>query len=111
MKLLGRGKVRDVFQVDDKTLLFVATDRISAFDLIMKNGIENKGKILTQISKFWFSHLQSTIPNHVITSDINQMPKSVRKYRDQLEGRCMLVKKLKILPVEAIVRGYITGKQ
>ncbi|KAH6560911.1 hypothetical protein BASA50_006233 [Batrachochytrium salamandrivorans] len=109
LKLIARGKVRDIYNVDEHSLLFVATDRISAFDVIMKSGIAGKGKILTQISEFWFELLKDTIPNHIITCNIDQMPSSVQKYRDQLEHRCMLVRKLRILPVEAIVRGYITG--
>ncbi|TPX34250.1 phosphoribosylaminoimidazolesuccinocarboxamide synthase [Synchytrium microbalum] len=109
LKLLARGKVRDIYEVDDKSLLFVATDRLSAFDVIMKNGIPGKGKILTQMSAFWFDYLKDVAPNHVITWHVDEMPESVRKYKDQLEGRSMLVKKLKILPVEAIVRGYIAG--
>ncbi|RIB12206.1 phosphoribosylaminoimidazole-succinocarboxamide synthase [Gigaspora rosea] len=107
LDLLNRGKVRDLYRIDDETLLFVATDRISAFDVIMKNA--RKGKILTQISVFWFNLLNDIIPNHLITSDFNKMPASVQKYRDQLENRCLLVKNLKVFPVEAIVRGYITG--
>ncbi|KAI8799800.1 hypothetical protein BJ742DRAFT_844370 [Cladochytrium replicatum] len=110
LKLLARGKVRDIYEVDDKTLLFVATDRISAFDVIMTNGIPGKGKILTQISTFWFYLLKDVIPSHVVTATVDEMKdERIQKYRDQLAGRSMLVKKLKILPVEAIVRGYITG--
>ncbi|EGF78924.1 hypothetical protein BATDEDRAFT_90103 [Batrachochytrium dendrobatidis JAM81] len=109
LKFIARGKVRDIYEVDEHSLLFVATDRISAFDVIMKSGIAGKGKILTQISEFWFELLKETIPNHTITCNIDQMPDSVQKYRDQLQGRSMLVRKLRILPVEAIVRGYITG--
>ncbi|KND02185.1 phosphoribosylaminoimidazolesuccinocarboxamide synthase [Spizellomyces punctatus DAOM BR117] len=109
LKLIARGKVRDLYDVDEKTLLFVATDRISAFDVIMKNGIPGKGKILTQISQFWFDLLKGVVPNHLITCDVDEMPESVQKYRSKIEGRAMLVRKLKILPVEAIVRGYISG--
>ncbi|KAI8907255.1 hypothetical protein EDD86DRAFT_209142 [Gorgonomyces haynaldii] len=109
LKLIARGKVRDIYDIDEKSLLFVATDRISAYDVIMKSAIANKGKILTQLSSFWFELLKDVIPNHVITTNIDEMPEQVQKYRSQLEGRSMLVKKLKILPVEAIVRGYITG--
>ncbi|KAI9326498.1 phosphoribosylaminoimidazole-succinocarboxamide synthase [Zopfochytrium polystomum] len=109
LKLLARGKVRDLYDIDDRHLLFVATDRISAFDVIMKNGITDKGKLLTQMSVFWFSFLEDIVSNHLVTADINQMPASVQKYRDQLEGRSMLVKKLKIVPCEAIVRGYLSG--
>ncbi|KAJ3178671.1 Bifunctional purine biosynthetic protein ade1 [Geranomyces variabilis] len=109
LRLIARGKVRDLYDVDDKTLLFVATDRISAFDVVMKNGIPGKGKILTQISDFWFNKLHSVVPHHLITCKVAEMPASVQKYASQIEGRAMLVKKLKILPVEAIVRGYISG--
>ncbi|KAJ3260121.1 hypothetical protein HK103_001197 [Boothiomyces macroporosus] len=109
LKLIARGKVRDVYEVDEHSLLFVATDRISAFDVVMNSAIVGKGKILTQISNFWFDFLKDTIKNHVITTNIDEMPVIVHKYRDQLLGRSMLVHKLKILPVEAIVRGYITG--
>ncbi|KAJ3414579.1 Bifunctional purine biosynthetic protein ade1 [Chytridiales sp. JEL 0842] len=109
LKLVARGKVRDVYDVDDKHLLFVATDRISAYDVIMKNGIPSKGVLLTSMSVFWFKFLQDVVPNHFVTANIDEMPASVRKYKDQLEGRSMLVKKLKILPIESIVRGYITG--
>ncbi|KAJ3299645.1 hypothetical protein HK104_007864 [Borealophlyctis nickersoniae] len=109
LKLLARGKVRDLYDVDENSLLFVATDRLSAFDVIMKNGIPGKGKILTQISQFWFNLLKDVVPNHIITCNVDEMPAIVQKYRSQIEGRAMLVKKLKILQVEAIVRGYITG--
>ncbi|KAI9099927.1 hypothetical protein DFS34DRAFT_648870 [Phlyctochytrium arcticum] len=109
LKLIARGKVRDLYEVDEKSLLFVATDRISAFDVVMKNGITGKGKVLTEISEFWFDLLKDVVPNHLITCNVDEMPEIVRKYRTQIEGRAMLVKKLKILPVEAIVRGYISG--
>ncbi|KAI9471692.1 Bifunctional purine biosynthetic protein ade1 [Coemansia sp. RSA 989] len=109
LKLVARGKVRDLYEVDDSSLLFVATDRISAYDVIMKSPISGKGKILTQISQFWFGYLQSVVPNHLITADIDEMPAKVQQYRDQLQGRSLLVKKVEVLPVEAIVRGYITG--
>lgn len=109
LKLLARGKVRDVYEVDADHLLFVATDRISAFDVIMKNGIPGKGILLTQISCFWFDWLGDRIEHHFVTADLKQMPGRVQKYTDQLEGRSMLVKRLEILPVEAIVRGYLAG--
>ncbi|KAJ3223704.1 Bifunctional purine biosynthetic protein ade1 [Clydaea vesicula] len=110
LKLLGRGKVRDVYEVDEELLLFVASDRLSAFDVVMKNGIKNKGKILTQLSEFWFKTvLKDEIKNHLVTSNVNEFPEKLKKYSNLLEGRSMLVRKLKILPVEAIVRGYITG--
>jgi phosphoribosylaminoimidazole-succinocarboxamide synthase len=109
LKLLARGKVRDVYEVDAEHLLFVASDRISAFDVVMANGIPGKGKVLTQLSLFWFDLLGKVCPNHLVTADLARMPASVQRYRAQLEGRSMLVRRLKILPVEAIVRGYLTG--
>lgn len=108
LKLLCRGKVRDLYELQEG-LLFVATDRISAFDVILKNGIENKGKLLTQLSLFWFHRLQHIIPNHLIESDIRKMPASVQQYASQLDGRSLLVRKLRVLPIEAIVRGYLSG--
>lgn len=108
LKLLARGKVRDIYELE-QGLLFVATDRVSAFDVIMTNGIPGKGKILTQLSVFWFELLREHFPNHLITAEWEKMPAEVKEYRDQLEGRSMLVRKLPVLPVEAIVRGYITG--
>ncbi|KAJ3744839.1 phosphoribosylaminoimidazole-succinocarboxamide synthase [Lentinula detonsa] len=108
--LLSKGKVRDVYSTSSpEHLLFVATDRISAYDVILKNGIPGKGKLLTQISLFWFSKLGHIIPNHFVTANIDEMPEEVRKYKDQLDGRAMLVKKAKVVPLEAIVRGYLTG--
>ncbi len=109
LKLLARGKVRDIYEVDAQHLLFVASDRISAFDVVMTNGIPRKGEVLTQISLFWFDLLKGVCPNHLVTADLSRMPAVVQQYQDQLTGRSMLVKRLKILPVEAIVRGYLTG--
>jgi len=111
LKLLQRGKVRDIFSIDgvSDALLFVASDRLSCFDVVLKSGITNKGKILTQISQFWFDVVKDVVPNHVITSDVSKMPPAVRKHADILKGRTMLVKKLKMLPVECIVRGYLSG--
>ncbi|KAJ1817883.1 Bifunctional purine biosynthetic protein ade1 [Coemansia sp. RSA 2598] len=109
LKLIARGKVRDLYEIDDSSLLFVATDRISAYDVIMNSPIAGKGKILTQISVFWFDFLKNVVPNHLITANIDEMPASVQKYRSQLKGRSLLVKKVKVLPIEAIIRGYITG--
>ncbi len=108
LKLLGRGKVRDIYDLGDK-MLIVTTDRISAFDVIMPNGIPGKGKILTEISLFWFEQTKHIIKNHLITADINEMPAEVQQYRDILEGRTMLVHKCKPYPVECVARGYITG--
>jgi phosphoribosylaminoimidazole-succinocarboxamide synthase len=109
LTLLARGKVRDIYAVDDRHLLFVASDRISAFDVVMSTGIPGKGKVLTQLSLFWFQLLGDCGRSHLVSSDIRRMPASVQAYADQLEGRSMLVERLKILPVEAIVRGYLSG--
>jgi len=103
-----RGKVRDIYDLGDK-LLIVATDRISAFDVILPNGIPEKGRVLNQISRYWFEKTRDIIANHLISTEIDDYPKAFRKYRDVLEGRSMLVKKTKPLPVECIVRGYISG--
>jgi len=103
-----RGKVRDIYDLGDK-LLIVATDRISAFDVVLPNGIPEKGKVLTQISNYWFEKTRDIIPNHLISTDIDDYPEVFWKYRDVLEGRSMLVKKALPLPVECIVRGYISG--
>ncbi|KAG9077864.1 Bifunctional purine biosynthetic protein ade1 [Ceratobasidium sp. UAMH 11750] len=110
LTLVSQGKVRDIYSTSDpNTLLFVATDRISAYDVILKNGVPGKGVILSQLALFWFKRLEDIIPNHLITDDVEQMPPEVRKYKGVLEGRTMLVKKAKVILLEAIVRGYITG--
>ncbi|KAK7473096.1 Bifunctional purine biosynthetic protein ade1 [Stygiomarasmius scandens] len=110
LKLISKGKVRDIYATSSPDhLLFVATDRISAYDVILRNGIPDKGKLLTQLSLFWFSKLAHIIPNHLVTANIDEMPEEVRKYKAQLEGRTMLVKKAQVVPLEAIVRGYISG--
>jgi phosphoribosylaminoimidazole-succinocarboxamide synthase len=109
LKLRASGKVRDVYEVSDDALLFVASDRISAFDYVLATGIPQKGKVLNQISLFWFDFLADVVPNHLITSDVEKYPAAVRKYADQLRGRSMLVRKAEIFPVECIVRGYISG--
>jgi len=108
LKLFRRGKVRDVYELEDK-LLIISTDRISCFDVVLPNGIPYKGKVLTALSCFWFEFLKSIIPNHFITADITQYPHDVRKYEKELSGRSMLVKKTKPLPVECVVRGYLSG--
>jgi phosphoribosylaminoimidazole-succinocarboxamide synthase len=100
--------VRDLYAVGD-ALLLVATDRISAFDHVLATGIPGKGKILTQISLFWFDLLSKLVPNHLITAEVSEFPASLRPYADQLEGRSMLVKRAKMFPVECVVRGYLTG--
>lgn len=103
------GKVRDVYSLDNKQLLFVASDRISAFDYILATGIPHKGRVLTQISLFWFDFLADIVPNHLITADVDQYPAAARKYADQLRGRSMLVRRADMFPVECVVRGYISG--
>ena len=108
LELVARGKVRDIYDLG-KSLLIVTTDRISAFDVIMNEGIPDKGYVLTQISAFWFRQMEDIIPNHIISTEIKEFPAECRKYADVLEGRSMLVKKATPLPVECIVRGYISG--
>ena len=108
LKLLKRGKVRDVYEVDGK-LLIVASDRMSAFDVVMDDPIPDKGKILTGISIFWFKQLESIVENHIISARPRDYPPVCSKYSAQLEGRSMLVKKARPLPVECIVRGYLAG--
>jgi len=108
LKLAGRGKVRDIYDLGE-TLLIVTTDRISAFDVIMNEPVPNKGYVLTQISSFWFRQMEDIIPNHIISTDVKDFPTECQKYADVLDGRSMLVKKAKPLPVECIVRGYISG--
>ena len=108
LKLVKRGKVRDVYDVGDY-LLMVATDRISAFDVIMPDPVPDKGAILTQISLFWFDHMQALTPHHVVASAVDAYPAECRPYRRQLENRSMLVKKTDPLPIECVVRGYISG--
>jgi len=103
-----RGKVRDVYDLGER-LLVVATDRLSAFDVVLPTGIPGKGVLLTQMSLFWFRLLADVIPNHVVTADVGEYPAELRRFRDQLEGRSMIVLKTDVLPVECVVRGYITG--
>ena len=106
--LLGRGKVRYLYAIDDK-LLLVASDRISAFDHVLGTGIPGKGKILTQISLFWFEMMAPIVPNHLITADVRAFPSELQPYADQLEGRSMLVKRANMFPVECVARGYLAG--
>ncbi|OGW49704.1 MAG: phosphoribosylaminoimidazolesuccinocarboxamide synthase [Nitrospirae bacterium RBG_19FT_COMBO_42_15] len=108
IKLLRRGKVRDIYDLGEY-LLLIASDRVSAFDVVLPNGIPGKGKILTQISIFWFNEMNDIISNHLVATDVKDFPAVCRKYADQLEGRSMLVKKSMPLPVECIVRGYLSG--
>src|SRR6202142_3333283 len=109
LELHASGKVRDVYSLDSDHLLFVATDRISAFDFVLATGIPHKGRVLTQISLFWFDFLKDIVPNHFITADVEQYPAAVRKYADQLRGRSMLVVRGDMFPVECVVRGYLSG--
>jgi phosphoribosylaminoimidazole-succinocarboxamide synthase len=109
LELHASGKVRDVYVLDRERLLFVATDRISAFDYVLATGIPHKGRVLTQISLFWFDLLRDLVPNHLITADIDQYPASLQKYADQLRGRSMIVTRAEMFPVECVVRGYISG--
>lgn len=108
LKLVNRGKVRDIYDLGD-ALLMVTSDRISAFDVIMNEAIPDKGKVLTQISKFWFSQVEDIIPNHIISTDVADYPAVCQPYADVLAGRSMLVKKAKPLAAECIVRGYVSG--
>jgi len=108
LPLAGRGKVRDIYDLDDR-LLIVATDRISAFDVVMPNPIPGKGRVLTEMSTFWFGTMADIIGNHVISTDPADYPEACRPYREVLAGRSMLVKKARPLPVECIIRGYLSG--
>ncbi|MFP5213293.1 MAG: phosphoribosylaminoimidazolesuccinocarboxamide synthase [Acidobacteriota bacterium] len=108
LKLISRGKVRDIYDLGD-ALLIVASDRISAFDVVMPTPIPDKGKILTQISEFWLDFLKDTVENHLISADASRFPEECRPYADQLAGRSMWVRKAEVLPVECIVRGYLVG--
>ena len=109
LPLTARGKVRDIYALRDDELLFVATDRISAFDHVLGSGIPDKGKILTQLSLFWFDFLKITVPNHLITTAVADFPPELQPFTAQLEGRSMLVKRAKMFPVECVVRGYLSG--
>ena len=109
LQLHASGKVRDVYRLDSDRLLFVATDRISAFDYILATGIPHKGRVLTQISLFWFDFLKNLVPTHLITADVSQYPAELQKYADQLRGRSMVVMNADMMPVECVVRGYISG--
>ncbi len=106
--LFSRGKVRDVYEADGN-LLIVATDRLSAFDVVMKEGIPDKGYVLTQLSLFWLRKLADVLPNHLITAEVNDYPKVLHPFRDQIEGRSMLVRRAEALPIECVARGYLAG--
>jgi phosphoribosylaminoimidazole-succinocarboxamide synthase len=109
LQLHASGKVRDVYQLSQEQLLFVATDRISAFDYVLATGIPNKGRVLTQMSLFWFDFLSDIVPSHLVTADVDRYPQPLQKYADQLRGRSMIVKRAEMFPVECVVRGYISG--
>ncbi len=108
LNLVKRGKVRDIYDVGENFLI-VSTDRLSAFDVIMSQGIPNKGKVLTKISEFWFNHTKDIVVNHLISTSVKDFPQECQEYAEDLEGRSMLVKKAEVIPIECIVRGYITG--
>jgi phosphoribosylaminoimidazole-succinocarboxamide synthase len=108
VKLHARGKVRDIYDLGDHFLI-VATDRLSAFDVVLPTPIPHKGKVLTQMSAFWFRHFAGEVPNHVVSTRVEDFPTPLHLYRDQLQGRSMLVKKAKVFPVECVARGYLTG--
>ena len=107
--LHARGKVRDVYAIDEETLLFVASDRISAFDYVLASGIPDKGRVLTQLSLFWFDFLKDITPNHLISADIREYPVALRGFADQIEGRSMLVHRARMVDVECVARGYLCG--
>jgi phosphoribosylaminoimidazole-succinocarboxamide synthase len=109
LNLRASGKVRDVYDVGPDHLLFVATDRISAFDYVLATGIPGKGRVLTQMSLFWFEFLRDVVPNHVETANVSAYPAMLEKYSDQLQGRSMLVKRAEMFPVECVARGYLSG--
>ena len=109
LKLYASGKVRDIYHVDDDHLLFVATDRISAFDYVLATGIPQKGRVLTQLSLFWFDFLKDLVPNHLATADVHKYPHELQKYAAQLHGRSMLVVKADMIAIECVVRGYLSG--
>jgi phosphoribosylaminoimidazole-succinocarboxamide synthase len=112
LPLLARGKVRDIYAVSDdpaSDLIFIATDRISAFDHVLGSGIPDKGRILTQISLFWFNFLKDLVPNHVVTADVREFPAVLQPYAEQLAGRTMIVKRAAMFPVECVARGYLSG--
>jgi phosphoribosylaminoimidazole-succinocarboxamide synthase len=109
LKLVRRGKVRDVYAVDEDRLLIVATDRISAFDSVSPTPIERKGEVLTALSRFWFARLGQIVPNHLLTTNIDEMPEIVRGHAGELRDRSMLVRRTEVFPVECVVRGYLSG--
>ena len=109
LELYASGKVRDLYRVDNERLLFVATDRISAFDYVLASGIPSKGRVLTQLSLFWFDFLADIVPNHLLTADVDRYPQPLRGYADELRGRSMLVVRAEMIAIECVVRGYLSG--
>lgn len=109
LELHASGKVRDVYRLDNEHLLFVATDRISAFDYILATGIPHKGRVLTQISLFWFDFLKDIVPNHLVTADVDRYPEAIRRHSEELRGRSMMVVRADMFPVECVARGYLSG--
>jgi phosphoribosylaminoimidazole-succinocarboxamide synthase len=109
LELHASGKVRDVYSLDNDHLLFVATDRISAFDYVLATGIPHKGRVLTQLSLFWFDFLKNVVPNHLVTADVNRYPAEIRPHAEELRGRSMLVMRAEMFPVECVARGYLSG--
>jgi phosphoribosylaminoimidazole-succinocarboxamide synthase len=109
VKLLARGKVRDVYAIGDDRLLLVATDRLSAFDCVLPTGIPDKGRVLTQMSLFWFDFLRDIVPNHLLTASVEEYPAELKPFANQLEGRSMLVRRLEMVDIECVARGYLAG--
>ncbi len=109
LRHIGSGKVRELYAVGDDLLLLVATDRISAYDWVLDSPIPDKGKILTQLSLWWFEQLADLVPNHVVTADVDEFPAELRPHKDELRGRAMLCRRLEMVPVECVARGYLTG--
>src|SRR6201998_4153744 len=109
LELFASGKVRDLYLVDNEHLLFVATDRISAFDYVLATGIPEKGRVLTQLSLFWFDFLKDVVKNHLVTASVDQYPAPLKKYADDLRGRSMLVTKAQMIDIECVARGYLSG--
>ena len=108
LKFHSRGKVRDIYDLGS-ALLFIATDRLSAFDVVLPTAIPNKGRVLTQMSLFWFDHFKDVVPNHVIADSVDEYPEEVRGFKEQLDGRSLLVQRAEVFPIECVVRGYIAG--
>jgi len=108
LRLHARGKVRDIYDLGDHYLI-VASDRLSAFDVVLPTPIPNKGKVLTQMSEFWFEHLKDVVPNHLVSTRLEDFPPDVRRHRAQVQGRSMLVRKATVFPIECVVRGYLAG--